>query len=747
MIAANCINQAAKALLQYIPLPNLNTTTNNFHYVTSDNTSSDSVNIRLVHNFGSAPGGPMIFGPFGMGGVMGGGGGRRRSFNNINFGLGWTRNNIAIVNPFPSLAGNTNTQGLNANAGWTYGKGRISNMFRVNYNHNHVSTSNLYSNSIDVAGLAGIEGVSTNPFDFGIPGVSFSNFSGLSDPTSRRELDQTYTFSDTISWFRGKHVWRFGADYRRILQSFRSARNAEGSFIFSGFATSETTGGLPLPNTGYDLADFLLGLPQQTSLQSGTSEYNFAANSLDLFAQDDWRIRPSLTLLLGVRYEYSGPFTEAQNHIANLDVAPGFTSAKPVLAGEAGSLSGVFPPSLIQPDRNNWAPRVGLAWKPIKNTVVRTGYGINYNLAQYATIVQNFAFQPPFAIASTNFVTTPGALTLQNGFPPVSGTVTNNFAVDPNYRLGYVQIWNLDIQHTFAGGVLVNVGYNGSKGTHLDEVSAITIPGTQAFTYESSAADSIFHAATIRIRKRLAHGIGVSGNYTYSKSIDDASSIGGGSTIVAQNPFDIAADRSLSSFDQRHKFTGNWIYELPFGESHRWVQKGVWSHVLGEWQWSGDFTIASGLPYTARVLGNSLDLSRGVTGSLRANVTGQPIDLANPTTAEWFNTAAFCAPVSGSSSATTPGTGNACLNPNGTPYGNAGRNTITGPSQITFDMNISKTFTIKESRALEFRVQAANVFNTVQYTAINTIVNSFNFGQVTAAGNMRRVTMVVRFRF
>jgi hypothetical protein len=748
MISPNCISPSAQALLQYIPLPNLNTTTNNFHYVTSDNTSSDAVNIRLVHNFGAAQGGPTImFGPMGMG-MGGGGGGRRRASNNISFGLGWSRNNTATINPFPSLEGNTNTQGLNANAGWTYGKGKMSSMFRVNYNHNHVSTTNLYQGSVDVAGLAGIGGVSTNPFDYGIPTISFSSgLSGLSDPMPRRELDQTYTISETLAWFRAKHNWRFGADYRRILQSFESARNAEGSFTFSGFATSENAGGLPVANTGYDFADFLLGLPQLTSLQSGTSAYNFAANSWDLFVQDDWRIRPSLSILWGARYEFQGPFSEAQNHITNLDVTSGFSSATPVIAGETGALSGTFPNSLIKPNYNDWAPRIGLAWRPIKNTVVRTGYGINYNLAQFSTMVQNFAFQPPFAISATNFVTIPGALTFANGFPATVDTVTNNFAVDPNYRLGQVQIWNLDIQHTFSHGILVNIGYNGSKGTHLDEMRAISIPGVQAFNYESSSADSIFHAATVRVRKRMAHGIGIGGSYTFSKSIDDASSVGGGGVTVAQNPFDIAADRSLSSFNQTHNFQGNWIYELPFGENHKYLERGAWSHILSAWQWSGNWTIASGTPLTPYVSGDALGLSRGVSGSVRANVTGQAISLANPTAAEWFNTAAFCVPVTTSTSTTTSGTSNTCMNPSGSPYGDAGRNIIIGPGQVSFNMNLSKTITIKESRSLELRVQASNIFNTVQYTSISTVVNSFNFGQVTAAGNMRRLTLLTRFRF
>src|SRR5437016_61009 len=272
-IDPSLINPAATALLQYIPLPNIRTTTSgqNFHYVTSADSNSDSVILRLVHNFGasSGPG----FGRFGNGGG-GSGGGRRRSQNNINFGLNWSRSSSNIVNPFPSLAGATRTQGLNASAGWTYGKGRVTSILRVNYNHNHVSTTNLYSNVTDVSGPNGarIGGISDDPFDWGLPGISFTSFGGLSDPTPRRELDQTYSISETISWNRGKHNWRFGGDYRRILQSFRSARNAEGGFVFTGFATSQYPAGStqPVTDTGYDFADFLLGFPQQTSDRNWT---------------------------------------------------------------------------------------------------------------------------------------------------------------------------------------------------------------------------------------------------------------------------------------------------------------------------------------------------------------------------------------------------------------------------------------------------------------------------------------------
>jgi hypothetical protein len=745
-ITPGFISPAARFLLQFIPLPNIATTASgqNFHYVTSADSNSDSVSLRLIHNLGQAAGpgsGPFLIGS----GGGGGGGGGRRSQNNINFGLNWARSSNAIVNPFPSLAGGTGTQGLNASAGWTYGKGRATNIFRLNYNHNHVSTTNLYSNVMDVAGPggAGISGISNDPFDWGLPGIGFTSFGGLSDPTPRRQLDQTYTISDTVSWNHGKHNWRFGGDYRRILQSFHSARTAEGSFVFTGFATSSyNVSGAAIKDTGYDFADFLLGFPQETSLQFGATSYDFRANAYDFFAQDDWRWRSSLSFNLGLRYEYNGPYTEANGRIANLDVARGFTSAAVVLPGQTGPFNGEFPASLVRPDRNNLAPRVGIAWKPQKQTVVRAGYGINYNLAQYGIMIQNFAFQPPFAESATNATTVNGLLgtsrlTLTNGFPTVSGsTVTNNFAVNPNYRLGYVQIWNLDVQRGLPGGVVLNLGYNGAKGTRLDSERALVGLGNQPFIYESSEGNSILHAASVRVRRRMAKGLGVGAQYVFSRSIDDASSIGGGGSVVAQNPFNISADRGLSSFEQKHRFTGNWIYDLPLGENHRFVQKGAWNHILGGWQWSGDFTVASGMYFTPRVLGGGLDISRGVSGSLRADVVpGQSVALSNPTALKWFNTAAFCDP-SVNCPAGSPVT-----------FGDAGRNSIEGPGQVTLDMTLNKTIPIKESRALDLRISANNVFNNVNFTALNTTVNSLTFGEITGTANMRRVTMQARFRF
>lgn len=324
-----------------------------------------------------------------------------------------------------------------------------------------------------------------------------------------------------------------------------------------------------------------------------------------------------------------------------------------------------------------------------------------------------------------------------HGFPTAAVPgVTNNYAVDRNYRLGYVQVWNLNVQREVGWNTVVNVGYSGSKGTRLDIVEApnrgpdgLLIPGVQPFLWETSDGSSILHAGSVRVRRRFTSGVSLGATYTFSKSIDNASSIGGGATVVAQDPLDLAAERGLSSFDQRHRFTGDYVIDLPFGAGRKWLNNGgPLARIAGDWEWSGSFAIASGMPWTAQVMGAFGEVAQGANGSLRADVTGQPISVPNPGIGEWFNTAAFTVPSAGQ-------------------YGTAGRNTIIGPGTTTFNMSLSKTFSFKDFYALEMRLDANNVFNTPQYASIDTVVNSPTYGQVVAVGNMRQVQVATRFRF
>jgi hypothetical protein len=730
----NNINPPAQALLPYIPEPNLPGTVKNFHFVTSATSNSDDLNLRIIHAFGkSTLMRQRRFGP--------GGGGR----NNLNFGFHYHATSSNLTNPFPSVGGTTSVRSFDIPVGYVRSFGKLTNILRFDFNRNRISTRNLYAFTTDVAGAAGVTGVSTNPFDFGIPNLSFTGFSSLNDVNPLLRRDQTFTISDFAIWSHGKHTWRWGGDFRRIQLNTETAGNPRGSFTFTGV------------NSGNDFADFLLGLPQLSTVQFGANNYHFRGNSWDLFVQDEWRARGNLTLNLGLRYEYVSPYNEINNLIANLTLAPGLTAVVPVLpAGSNPQLcavypcaigtspyTGALPATLVRPDRNNFAPRVGIAWKPFAKTVVRAGYGINYNTGAYSSIVQQLAFQQPFTVVQTNRECLPpanctGVPQPALGFtsaPPT--TIANNYGVDPNYRLGYVQIWNLNVQRELPADLLLNVDYTGTKGTRLDVLEAPNRTATglfndaaPVFNFETSQADSIAHAGTVRLRKRLRHGVSIGGSYTFSKSIDNASTIGGGATVVAQNAADLAAERGLSSSDQRHRFVADYLVELPFGHDKRWLaNKSVLRNVFGDWQWSGDWTIASGLPFTPRVLGSVTDVSGGTNGTLRANlVPGQPISLPNPSVSEWFNTAAFMAPSAGQ-------------------FGDAGRNSIEGPGSVVFGMAFTKVIPMGDVRMLELRAQATNIFNTPQFTAIDTNMKSPSFGQVISAGSMRRFQMQARFRF
>ena len=755
------INPAAAGLLPYIPLPNLPGDSQNFRFITSANSSSDDLNIRINHSFGAALRGRRQ-------------GGRRGPQNNLTFGFHYHGSSAQLTNPFPSVGGHTDVRSFDVPISYVRSFGKLTNIARFDFNRSRIRTQNLYAFVDDITGTLGINGVSQNPFDWGLPSLSFTNFGGLQDINPQLLRNQTFTYSDNMIWNHGKHTWRWGGDFRRIQLNTETDSNARGSFIFTGLNTSEMVGGQPVANTGLDFADFLLGLPQQTSAQYGVNNYHFRGNSWDLYAQDEWKLRGNLTLNLGVRYEYVSPYTEINNRIVNLDLSPGvlsLTAGPPavavVLPGQVGPYNGPYPDTLVRPDRNNFAPRVGFAWKPLSKTVVRGGYGINYNTGAYQSIVQQLAFQPPFSFTQTNVQSNPGDLTLQNGFPASeSAGITNNYSANVNYRLGYVQIRNLDIQQQIRPTVLLNLDYTGTKGTDLDILEApnrtatgIRIPGVQAFNFQNSVGDSEANAGSVRLRKRLSQGFSIGGTYTFSKSLDDASTIGAGATSgsgsaglgaggtaagagassgssnagttnVAQNAFDLSAERGLSSFNQTQRFTADYLWELPFGHDKRWLTgNSVPRAIFGDWQWSGDWTIASGLPFTPRLLGDFSDVERGTNGTLRPNlVIGESISIPNPSLAQWFNTAAFVAPPVGQ-------------------YGDARRNSIIGPPTKVFDMAFTKIFPLKESRVLEFRAQATNIFNIPQYTAIDTQVNSPTFGRVTAVGAMRAIQLTSRFRF
>jgi hypothetical protein len=774
-IPSQCIATPATALLlgsksgvqtlpQFFPAPNLTGNANgyNYHLLTTAQTNSTQAGIRYNRSIGAnatQPGG-------GRRGGGGGGGGRRNQNQglrqSINFNYNWSDSASDNVNMFPELGGKSRSNANSVQAGYTVGYHKITNIFNANWNRSTSQSTNFFTNGADIAteeGILGPSGTALNtlPIDYGVPSIQLGSIAGLSEAQPSFSLSQTISISETFSLIYGKHNLRFGGDYRRVHRDFLGGSNSTGSFTFSGKFTEDSALD---PTTGSAVADFLLGLPQETTIDSPTSKSYLRDNVWDAYATDDWRARPNLTLNYGLRYEFFAPYTEKYGHLSVLDtnasaVSSGCSDAFSCLAevqsgGTLPSFSASLPASLVYPFHLALAPRLGMALRlpKIKQAVLRAGYGMNYTVGQYGSFASTMALQPMvnqpgFVNEQTNVTATAGQYTLTNGFPTTPTTVTpGTYAVDPHYKLPYVQAYNLDLQKTLPWGVVLNAGYNGSKGSRLDVRTtprrSLSSPSTNydpttelpiaTFSYEQAAAFSRFNAGTLRVNKRLSRGIALGANYQYSHSIDDSSG-------AVQNWQDIAAEEGNSTFDVRHTVSGTYLYELPFGKDKFWVTSGVGSHILEGFSVSGSFTFATGTPLTPTYPAAQSEVSHGVTSTLRPNlVPGASPTAGGGSLKGWFNasTSVFTQPAPDA---------------DGNAFGNVSRNSIDGPGKVQNNMALSKTLQMGDTRSMEIRATIDNVFNTVQYYGVGSSLTAPTAGQVTSVYPMRSFQFTARFRF
>lgn len=716
IIPPNLLNPIARALLNFYPSPNEPGIANNYQYETAQASNANNLGLRVQREI--------------------------TKVDRLSGNFQYQGRNGATAQPF-GYSDETNGYGFNAQLQWTRNISATAlNNAQLRLNRNRAEITPYFSLLPDIAAQLGIPGTSANPLDYGPPTLNFTNFGSLSDSPATLNRNQALGLSDSISLLRGKHSFTFGGGFLRADLSARTDPNGRGTFNFTGVGTSGfDASGRPLNGTGYDLADFLLGFPQSSSIQySGFNEY-FLQNQWNGYAQDEWKARPNLTIIVGARYEYFSPFTEIFGRLANLDIAPGYAAVAQVTPDKPGPYTGAFPNGLINADLNNWSPRVALAWKLTqfkRSTIFRSGYGIYYNGQAYNQFATLLAYQPPFAVSNNVNTSTSDVLTLEKGFTTTSAKqITNSFAVDRNYRTPYAGTWNASLQREFGTGFFAEIGYFGTKGTRLDvrtlpnqappgATQANQLANASGFTYDQSLGNSIFNALQLRLNRRFNHGISLNAFYQFAKSIDDSSTFGGAGNSVAQNWLDLAAERGLSSFDIRHQFSGNFVWTSPVAGpgSHIAAESKV-GRLLKDWQLSGAITAQTGNPLTARVLGNNQQLAQtGGIGKGRAEATGQPIDAGTG----FFNLNAFTVPPPGA-------------------YGNVGRNTIPGPGLFNLNLAFARSFSFAERRRLEFRFESNNVLNHVNYTNLYTVVNAVNYGLPSGAAGMRTLDVVVRFRF
>ncbi len=728
------ISPEALALLQYVPSPNLPGSTRNYRHTTPTASVNDSLNVRLSHNFTAPP--QAGAGPIGRGagpGRGGRGGGRGGSNVTITAQLQYRRQDADQVNVFSTLGGARESTTVGVPVSLNVRQARTQHAFNINVSRTSSSTANRFTGVQDVAGLAGISGASTDPFAWGVPALSFSSVTGLRDVTPSSRSDRR--FSASYSWSRpvARHTLRAGADARMDRSRSNTESNATGTFLFTGLYTAGGSRAI-----GADFADFLLGLPQQASVQYGPGDVTLLSRSMNLFLMDDWRVRSNLTLNAGVRYELLWPYVEENGRLVNLDAPDDFSAAAPVMAGGTGAFTGAFPAGLLLTDGNNVAPRVGLAWRLTRGTIVRGGYGVSYNSGAYSSIARQLASQPPFAVTSTRIAELNSLLLLENALSGASPLeTTNNYGVDKDYALGLVQTWNADVSRALFQTWNASAGYTHTRGSALDilrapnrDADGLRIGGVQPFLWQTSEGSSVLDSASFRLQRRQVRGLGGQISYTLARSRDNAPSIGGGgSSVVAQNDQDLESEWGLSNFDRRHRLSANLTLELPFGENRRWLSNGgVWAAALASWRVTANFTAESGTPLTARVQAGARDAAQGVNGALRADYAGGVVGLDDPTIDEFFDTSVFAVPEDGT-------------------FGTSPRNIILGPGSRQLNAQLSRDVRLGGTRALTVQLRANNVLNLVNYAAVDTSVNSPTFGQVLSVRPRRSAQLNLRFRF
>ena len=586
----------------------------------------------------------------------------------------------------------------------------------------------------DISSQLGIAGTGRSPVDFGVPIFTATGYDRLGEATNlpQDRHDNTWEWSDSLSWTTGRHTMKFGAEIRHFQENFLFDSSARGTINFTPFYSAQvstTSAGVvnAVTGTGNAIADMLLGFPNTTGVSrsfAGIGANTVAGlrqTSTNLFAQDDFRVRPNLTLNIGLRWEYNSPTTDKYNHLATFD--PNFASSTPLpyLRISTSDTQNVYNSS-----KKEFAPRIGFAYTPFgPKTVIRAGYGVYWDI-KILNVILNSNLTAPFLTAYTFNQSTNGQPNIQLA-NPYGGTGTpaipNASWVENPFRDGYVQQWGFNVQRQLTSSLGLTVGYVGSKGTHLDHAYDYNEPApTASFTQSlrkypmyaainvrSPGASSVYHSFQLTFEKRFSHGLSFLTAYTFSKSIDDGS-LWNGSAVAVTN---FHLERGLSTFDTRHRWISSYTYDLPYGHGRTFGGKSpaLLNAILGGWQTNGIVTIQSGNPLDPST---GLQLSGTQTGT-RPDVTCNPNDFPHDP-ARWFNTSCFGTSFLGR-------------------YGTAGRNIIIGPPTHSFDFAMLKKFGLgKESRYLQLRSEFFNAFNHPNFDNPNVTVTSSTFGKITSAG-------------
>ena len=705
VIAPSLISRQALGLLQFYPLPNFTGSSRyNYQIPALGSLHQDDLQSRMNKQIG------------------------RR--DNISGNFAWQSNRTDNTNLF-GFQDTGGITGWNEGVNWRHNLSpRLFFTLGFNFNRQSTHTTPYFANRANIAGLAGITGNNQDPANWGPPALNFTQgISPLSDAQYSVTHNQTASLTGDGFWSRGRHNVTFGAALRKQQFNILSQQDPRGSFTFTGAATGGGTAGTGV-GPGSDFADFLLGTPDASSIAFGNADKYLRGSNSYAYVNDDWRVNPGLTVNVGLRWEYWSPVTERYGRLVNIDVGPGFTSADAMVARDSGT-------PLIHADAKNVAPRLAFSWRPLaaSSMVIRGGYGVYYDTSVYQPIATLMAQQAPLSTSLRIQNTAATPLTLARGFPATTATNFPTFGVDPNFRLGYSQNWQFSVQRDLPQGMQMTATYLGIKGTRAQQqflpntypVGAVNPCAVcpSGFTYLASNGNSTREAGMIQLRRRLRSGFTAQLQYTYSKSIDDAA-LGGrgqGGSVTAQNWLNLSGERGLSNFDQRHLVNFMTQYTTGMGLHGGTLVNGWKGTVLKEWTIGTQINAGTGLPLNP--VFPAITNGSGVLG-IRPDYTGAPLYAAPP--GFFLNPGAFAAPQPGQ-------------------WGNAARNSITGPSQFSLNASLGRTFQATDRVSIDARLDATNALNHVVFQSWGTVVGNAQFGLPTAVNNMRTVQLTFRARF
>jgi len=688
MIPASQLDPISHAIAQLYPTPNVAGALANNYIVNASGTEQvDEADVRADHNISE----------------------RQQIFSRFSL----SQTNRFQQPPLPGLAdGGSYSTGQyiddtrGAVIGYTFTiSPTMVNELRIGFNREHyVDNKPSYGQNYPAAGLA-VPGVPGNATVNGLTLFQISAYHTLGEPgyTPTTSTSQEFQYGDTLSIVHGKHSLKLGPQLRWSQFNLFQIGQPRGAFSFTGEFTADSPSSGD--GSGNALADMLLGLPT-TSTISTLTYFGNRQQSYGGFIQDDYKITRNLTLNIGLRYDYTTPISEAHNQQSNFDFATG----QLVVAGQNGASAG-----LVTADKDDFAPRLGLAWSVFKNTVIRSGYGRFFSYQEIRTgdplqLAYNlpFFYQPTFISDGITPV-----LTVSGGFPSLNpsqaidaGVTASGSGVGSHLHAPVLDEWNFNIQQQLPASILLEIAYVGSKSTHLQTLldpNQVAVPGPGdiqsrrpypqygPFTDIVDRGNSSYNALEIKGEKRLSKGLMFLSAFTYSKSMNDQPEICC-SSPWPQNSYNVAADRGPSDFDEKFRWVSSFDYELPIGKGHNYLGSNrVGDLLFGGWHVGGIFTIRSGF-YFSPLMGYdpSNTGSIGLVRTDRSCNGNLPSGQQSPSL--WFDPTCFPLPTTYA-------------------FGNAGKNVLLGPGGVSSDFDFRKLFNITEHKSLEFRVEIFNTFN------------------------------------